>query len=1095
LNLLSGYSESSYRFFAFCLLIFSLSVGTASADKGLGSLISPGELSSLHKSVEGITNCTKCHALRSGITNDNCIDCHKDIGARVSAKKGYHSTVSSKKCFSCHTDHKGKNFKLIDWNEKRFDHSKAGYALKGKHKSTACSKCHTTKTKAGRRSFLGAKTNCVDCHKKDDKHKGTLGKACEQCHTEKNWKDLKFNHNTTKYKLKGKHTKVKCESCHANKKKGDFKVAKFDTCSASGCHDNRKRGGLTHRKQFTGKKCESCHTVNGWKPSLFKHNNPNYKGYKLKGKHARLACKKCHTARPGSKVVRFKPISTKSCSGKGCHDTRARGNIHGRQFKGKQCNDCHTVNGWKSVRSIHDDPNYKGYKLKGRHSKVSCNKCHRKDPLTKRTVYKPIDSTTCNTAQCHGRGKSSKTHGRQFKGESCENCHKVEGWKPSTFRHNKKTYKGFKLTGLHARTACSKCHTKGYDGKTKYKPIASKSCDSSGCHDIRSRGNIHGSMFGGKSCENCHSTKGWKRPNLLLNHDTQTKYKLEGKHKTAKCEHCHINKKWKPLKTDCIDCHKKNDIHKGSFGKKCEECHDSQNWNPKGGFHETTGFPLEGQHKITDCSDCHKDKGIFGGLSADDCTTCHIDPHFNQLGTACEECHTAFDWNPTKFNHGTVASFRLEGAHRIAECKSCHLNREYRLAEINCEDCHGAGSTRGGSFVYNTTNKAHATGVTTCDSCHKTYASTPATYTHTSMTFQGAHISLSGAGSCSSCHPVGSPDWALKSTGGWVATTSTTATDCEDCHIAKFTSASSANAGIAHNKTGASGICNDCHSVTASVWTQADAGHTTMTFPGQHATALLTCTKCHTAGVAIPLKAGLTGATLISQCATCHSADFSSASSNAGVAHTGKTSVSDCATSGCHKSTDATFASANYTHSVWTFTGAHTSSASSCTSCHNTGDATTIRSPYNLSSGASSGLTNTDCDKCHQTQYTNATSSNSSTGHGTFAGDSQCTKCHFTSHTAWSQAVFGHTVMTFTGAHSSLKSGCTNCHVSAGQDIKALNGGSQRPTSDFTDLSSSSGAQCIYCHTSQWNKKLGDDHKTGQEGQCLACHNTSTFNR
>ena len=139
-------------------IFFSLfSFAGDSCAESFGSLISPGDLSSLHEEAEGLTNCVKCHTLRAGITNEKCIDCHKEIKATIDAKTGYHRTVTDKKCFSCHTDHKGKKFNLVEWDEKKFDHTKTLYKLEGKHSEVKCDKCHTKKTKLGMKTFLGQK--------------------------------------------------------------------------------------------------------------------------------------------------------------------------------------------------------------------------------------------------------------------------------------------------------------------------------------------------------------------------------------------------------------------------------------------------------------------------------------------------------------------------------------------------------------------------------------------------------------------------------------------------------------------------------------------------------------------------------------------------------------------------------------------------------------------------------------------------------------------------------------------------------------------------------------------------------------------------
>ena len=50
--------------------------------------ISPGDLSASHSELEGMANCTKCHVLGGKVANDKCLDCHKELKARIDQKKG-----------------------------------------------------------------------------------------------------------------------------------------------------------------------------------------------------------------------------------------------------------------------------------------------------------------------------------------------------------------------------------------------------------------------------------------------------------------------------------------------------------------------------------------------------------------------------------------------------------------------------------------------------------------------------------------------------------------------------------------------------------------------------------------------------------------------------------------------------------------------------------------------------------------------------------------------------------------------------------------------------------------------------------------------
>src|SRR3990170_792940 len=83
------------------LLVFILFVllytTTVWAQDDVGSLISPGHLSKAHEKYEGITNCTKCHALGGGIPDSKCLDCHDKLAEKIKKRvsiQAYQGTVS-----------------------------------------------------------------------------------------------------------------------------------------------------------------------------------------------------------------------------------------------------------------------------------------------------------------------------------------------------------------------------------------------------------------------------------------------------------------------------------------------------------------------------------------------------------------------------------------------------------------------------------------------------------------------------------------------------------------------------------------------------------------------------------------------------------------------------------------------------------------------------------------------------------------------------------------------------------------------------------------------------------------------------------------
>ena len=126
-------------FLAVLFLLFNVCVNGWAQD--IGSLISPGELSSPHAKYDGIKNCTKCHELGKGITDSKCLECHDKLAARINNKQGYHANIKDS-CVKCHSDHKGRGYEMVSLDKDKFDHEPTAYLLKDKHADVKCIKCH-----------------------------------------------------------------------------------------------------------------------------------------------------------------------------------------------------------------------------------------------------------------------------------------------------------------------------------------------------------------------------------------------------------------------------------------------------------------------------------------------------------------------------------------------------------------------------------------------------------------------------------------------------------------------------------------------------------------------------------------------------------------------------------------------------------------------------------------------------------------------------------------------------------------------------------------------------------------------------------------
>ena len=276
----------AWHLLAWALLALGLLwVGSARA-QSLESVLSPGKMIAGHAKWED--DCKSCHIwFERGAQDRLCMDCHKDVGQDVRAKSGFHgrlkppSQTPGQVCRTCHTEHKGADARIAEFDHRAFDHTLTDFQLRGKHAKASCESCHLPGKK-----FRVAAPDCNGCHKKDDTHKGALGPKCADCHTENSWKEAKFDHGTTRFALTGKHIDTGCASCH---KDGAYKETPR-ACYA--CHKKNDDGPKGHKGLY-GEKCESCHGTKAWKPSTFNHESDTR--FALRGKHRTTGCADCHT--------------------------------------------------------------------------------------------------------------------------------------------------------------------------------------------------------------------------------------------------------------------------------------------------------------------------------------------------------------------------------------------------------------------------------------------------------------------------------------------------------------------------------------------------------------------------------------------------------------------------------------------------------------------------------------------------------------------------------------------------------------------------------------------------------------------------------
>jgi hypothetical protein len=505
------------------LALMHLSISSQQAHAAdIETLIMPGEVIKMHADLE--KECSNCHkAFNRSEQMNLCLDCHEDVQTDIRVRSGFHGLfdeVSGTDCAECHTDHIGRGGDIVDLDEGDFDHKLTDFLLQFSHVDAECADCHLPDEK-----FRDAAGDCIGCHKEDDDHDGDLGEACGDCHVEKTWQDITFDHSQTEYPLVGKHETVVCIDCHID----NLYEGTADDCFS--CHaDDDEHNGLS------GENCGNCHSPTSWDDTSFDHQRDTELA--LAGGHADLACTECHSEEPFSDELDVNCIS--------CHEDD---DDHDGHF-GPDCGNCHAEVEWKSGTFDHDLDT--DYPLKGAHADTDCIGCH-VEP-----IYDVALESGCNS--CHA--DDDVHEGTQ--GTDCVECHNVSSWTDDVFFDHDLTR--FPLLGKHLDEECDACHE-----TQKFEDAATA------CRDCHQEDEPHDGRFG-EVCEGCHNPVDWQI--WFFDHNLQTDFELQGAHVSVACNDCHRQsiKNMIKLSVRCGECHRSNDVHDGEFGANCERCHSAESF-------------------------------------------------------------------------------------------------------------------------------------------------------------------------------------------------------------------------------------------------------------------------------------------------------------------------------------------------------------------------------------------------------------------------------------------------------------------------------------------------------------------------------------
>jgi len=410
-------------------------------------------------------DCIKCHGNGYVSTPSTCVSCHQ-TNFNATTNPNHVTAKFSTDCQTCHN--------AIAWQPSTFNHNTATtFPLTGSHVGVDCIKCHAN-------GYAGTSTTCVSCHQANynattnpNHLTNKFSTDCQTCHNVTAWQPSTFNHNTTAFPLTGGHVGVDCIQCH-----GNGYVSTPSTCVS--CHQ-ANYNATTNPNHLTNKfstDCQTCHNATAWQPSTFNHNTT---AFPLTGSHVGVACITCH-----EKGYAGIPTTCVSCH-QANYNVATNPNHIAAKFS-TECQTCHNTIAWQPSTFNHNTAT--AFPLKGGHIGVDCIKCHTNG-------YAGI-STTC--VSCHMADYNTTTnpaHAAAKFPTTCETCHTVTAWIPSSFNHS--TY--FPITTSRHNVSCTICHTT----PTNY---ALFTCLTASCHPKATTDSDHrgetGYVYNSANCYSCH---------------------------------------------------------------------------------------------------------------------------------------------------------------------------------------------------------------------------------------------------------------------------------------------------------------------------------------------------------------------------------------------------------------------------------------------------------------------------------------------------------------------------------------------------------------------------------------------------------------
>jgi len=527
------------------------------------------------------------------------------------------------------------------------------------------------------------------------------------------------------------HGKNLCTSCHTDLIGSDFPhKTPLAPVDCGRCHIREKslfsdsiHGQALAKGDKLAPRCVNCHGNHDILP--VKDKNSNVSPFNIP-----FVCGSCHSE--------GKPVAMQRKIPEGHILENYSESMHGEALIKKGLNVAATCTSCHSAHQIlpHTDPRSS---IARANIVKTCMQCHSQIEQVHRKIINgalwekdPQSIPVC--VDCHQPHKVRKVfYAMGVADKDCLTCHGKKDIVSSLDHHSLYVYEDELNGSIHAKVACSQCHTQVSVSKVRPCETITKKVDCSICHsqqvELYKEG-IHGILFykgnpNAPSCKECHGTHGilsqkdirsptyptnvpvlcgrCHRENekaAILYHGTEhnitTNYteSIHGKELNeglvvaASCTSCHTAHKQLPAADP------DSSVNRNNIAATCAVCHKGVYEKYMGSVH-AIGRGKDSS-RLPACNDCHTahtikrtDQDSFKFEIMNTCGKCHQDiaeTYFqtvhgkaSKLGFAksakCQDCHGSHEILPVSDPHSTLSRENI-----VMTCAKCHPGASRRFA-------------------------------------------------------------------------------------------------------------------------------------------------------------------------------------------------------------------------------------------------------------------------------------------------------------------------------------------------------------------------------------------------------------------------------